>query len=311
MKILFIGRGKRIDYQSDILLHGLMQISDISVYTLFDEWFMYEGNDEAQIKKLYGMGFTITNRIPLSKKNICGYEDAIGKICSHFFDLVIYGCIFKQDALLEIVLENYTKNEVFFIDGEDSDFGYRQKNTSLGVKLYWFPIANRRKGIYLSEKGIYFKRELREKERYRWNPIYFAIPEENIVKKMPDKTIDVATIIPGNLATYIYDNESDYYYGYQKAKFAVTTKKAGWDCLRHYEILANACIPYFPMLEKCPSTTMLSFPKKLIMETNRLFEKGDFNSRLIPYYTNVFLEYTKEFLTTKRLAEYVLSYFNL
>jgi hypothetical protein len=29
-------------------------------------------------------------------------------------------------------------------------------------------------------------------------------------------------------------------------------KKGGWDCLRHYEIIGNGCMPYFENIEKCP-----------------------------------------------------------
>ena len=43
-------------------------------------------------------------------------------------------------------------------------------------------------------------------------------------------------------------NESDYYKDYQRSYFAITCKKGGWDCLRHYEILANAVSPTFLIL---------------------------------------------------------------
>ena len=46
-------------------------------------------------------------------------------------------------------------------------------------------------------------------------------------------------------------------------------EKAGWDCLRHYEIIGNGTIPYFHELEDCPPDTLHSFPKELILETNK------------------------------------------
>jgi hypothetical protein len=46
-----------------------------------------------------------------------------------------------------------------------------------------------------------------------------------------------------------YNTEEEYYNEYKKSYFAITTKKCGWDCMRHYEILANGCIPYFLNIE--------------------------------------------------------------
>ena len=85
-------------------------------------------------------------------------------------------------------------------------------------------------------------------------------------------------------------------------------KKGGWDCMRHYEILANSCIPYFPEINDCPSTTMVPFPKHLIVETNNLYKKNGALDREYEFYANCLLAYTKEFLTTEKLAQYVLSF---
>lgn len=41
--------------------------------------------------------------------------------------------------------------------------------------------------------------------------------------------------------TYIFENEEEYYNDYKKSLFAITRKKGGWDCMRHYEILACGC----------------------------------------------------------------------
>ena len=47
--------------------------------------------------------------------------------------------------------------------------------------------------------------------------------------------------------------------------------------MRHYEILANGCIPYFIEIEKCPKQTMFLLPKELLIEGNVLYE-NDFNN---------------------------------
>jgi len=83
-------------------------------------------------------------------------------------------------------------------------------------------------------------------------------------------------------------------------------KKAGWDCMRHYEILANNCIPYFIDLEDCPNYTLTNLPKELLLEAKELannFEEQKYFSILKELFN-----YTKNNLTTKQLAQYVLNY---
>jgi hypothetical protein len=104
-------------------------------------------------------------------------------------------------------------------------------------------------------------------------PITFSIPNDKIVVEIPLKTKFLSNLVPGDQTTYIYKTEKDYYNEYKKSLFATTYKKAGWDCMRHYEILACGCIPYFPNIENCPSKTMYHLPKKLIIEGNKLYER--------------------------------------
>ena len=94
----------------------------------------------------------------------------------------------------------------------------------------------------------------------------YSIPEEIIVSAVPDKCHVVSPIIPGDSSNYVFGigQESEYYDSYKKSRFALTQKKGGWDCLRHYEILANGTIPIFEELENCPQDTLTSFPKSLI-----------------------------------------------
>jgi hypothetical protein len=145
-------------------------------------------------------------------------------------------------------------------------------------------------------------------------PISFSMPPEKIVKQIPEKTRAIAHIIPGNLSTYIYDTEESYYQGYKESFFAVTMKKGGWDCMRHYEILANGCIPYFVDLENIPQNTMTHFPKEIIAETNKIFldiiEKKTMDEDDIKkcnYYIEKLLNYTRTHLTTTAIATYILS----
>lgn len=148
-------------------------------------------------------------------------------------------------------------------------------------------------------------------------PIQFSISERKMVQEIPKKEKDFAFIIPGQLNTYIYDDESEYYSDYQNSYFAVTCKKAGWDCLRHYEILANGCIPYFIDLEECPENTMVLFPKKLILEAMNLegvsylnIDHQKFNKKRYFEILNELMDYTRKNLTTKKIAQYILNSIN-
>jgi hypothetical protein len=141
-------------------------------------------------------------------------------------------------------------------------------------------------------------------------PITFSIPEEKIVKSFPKKTKLLSNLIPGDLKTYIYHTEKDYYAEYQTSYFAMTTKKAGWDCMRHYEIIANGCLPYFPDIENCPLFTMVMLPKHLFIRSNNLYElmKTSIQSNLKQYselWTEM-MNYLREYLTTKKVSLSIL-----
>jgi hypothetical protein len=147
------------------------------------------------------------------------------------------------------------------------------------------------------------------------HPIGFSIPEEKIVTSIPNKTKIMSTLIPGIQSSYIYNTEEEYYNEYKTSYFAITKQKAGWDCMRHYEILANGCVPYFVNIEICPENTLTFLPKDLLLEGNYLYEK--FENKTVEEITeeekneyNILvtklLEHTRNFLTTSKMAKYVL-----
>lgn len=152
-------------------------------------------------------------------------------------------------------------------------------------------------------------------------PITFSIPEEKIIKELSlVKTQIISKLIPGNISTYIYDTEEAYYNEYKTSFFALTTKKAGWDCLRHYEIIANGCIPFFPNIEDCPPKTMYLLPKNLLIKANKLFYKlinvpiKELTHEHLDEYAQLLTElvaYLRNHLTTTKMASYVLERSNI
>jgi hypothetical protein len=148
------------------------------------------------------------------------------------------------------------------------------------------------------------------------HPITFSIPKEKICNTRNIKRKILSSLIPGNTKTYIYNTEEDYYNEYKQSYFAITMKKGGWDCMRHYEILANGCVPYFSTIQECPPNTMALLPKELLIQANTLYETKFHNKTLdqltetdINEYTILqqkLLEYTKKHLTTDKIAKYIL-----
>lgn len=103
------------------------------------------------------------------------------------------------------------------------------------------------------------------------NSLPYCIPDElfaDSVLPIDGKKYVISPLIPGDTSHYLFraGEEAKYYEMYRLSMFAHTKKKGGWDCLRHYEILAAGCIPIFEDLEKCPDDTLSSFPKTLLKD---------------------------------------------
>lgn len=150
-------------------------------------------------------------------------------------------------------------------------------------------------------------------------PIGYSIPEEKILDEVPVKYKMISSLYPGDKTTYIYNTEEEYYDEYRKSIFAYTFKKGGWDCMRHYEILACGCIPYFPDICECPNNILIFLPKDLIIKGNELFsvykdknifELSDLDREILYEHIKKLLHYTRTYLTTKSLTNYFIRTLN-
>lgn len=146
-------------------------------------------------------------------------------------------------------------------------------------------------------------------------PISFSIPETKIVTSVPNKTKMLSDLIPGNKDTYIYYTEEDYYDEYKKSMFALTFKKGGWDCMRHYEILACGCIPFFPDINLCPNYILYFLPKDLIIKGNMLYyeykdknisDLTDEDKIILSEHIEKLIYHTKTYCTTLNMGKYIL-----
>ena len=90
---------------------------------------------------------------------------------------------------------------------------------------------------------------------------------------------------------------------YSNSIFAITNKKLGWDCLRHYEILMNGCIPLFFNIKDCPKSILQTLPKERLSEIY-----SNYHSVLRFY--SPFKIYKKKFLSLKKIISFVPNIFN-
>lgn len=281
MKVLFISKGEP-DYQCDCLLHGFYQLLEENLTHTDDYYLMYkEHTTRDQLRNGSARGFTVWGNLP---KYLNDKSDIESKIKNKYFDYIVYGSIRRCRDYLHLVVQNYPKNKIAIIDGED-DY------------------------ILVNTDGIpFFKREL-VVNMPKIYPISFSIPEEKLIKNpsIIKKEKFLADYIPQNSGSgYVYETEEEYYHNYQEAYFGRTHKKGGWDCMRHYEILGNYCMPHFPDLSQCPVYTLTQFPKKEILEANQIFDGGQITDRYFELLNTVF-EHTKQHLTTLASAKYVIN----
>jgi len=265
------------DYLNDLLFYGLTELENVEVVDSTPVIHLYKENiAKIPINHLWGRGFTSTFLID---KDTVDRSNQIEKISDKYYDLIIYGSINRCLDYYDLVSQVYPKEKIFLVDGDD--------HTNIHP---------------LSTKHPYFKRELITNQHI---PIHFAIPGCKIINTIIDKQQEYGSIIPGQ-GGYIFTEEKEYYADYQKSYYGVTMKKAGWDTMRHYEILANKCMPYFIDLESCPSHTLTNLPKELLLKGKKVAENFD-DKEYFSILDEVF-EYTIKNLTTKQLAKYVLNH---
>lgn len=107
-------------------------------------------------------------------------------------------------------------------------------------------------------------------------PVWFAIPSLTNFKSVRMSSCaaprtDFSGMHPGHGGTYTSSNELSYYRQYASARFGLTQKKGGWDCTRHYEIIASGCVPYFVGLHLVlDSLTMYALPKRMLLQALEL-----------------------------------------
>lgn len=269
--ILYI-TAEQPDYLAGTLLHGLRRLDDVVVtdYPRYDH--LYRDASEQARLRTHGRGFSAFYRDddPGVDRTHVWTRAAEGE-----FDLVVFSDIdrcFGHWVAEGVRLAG--KIPTAIVDGSDPAPTY-PKSLHFWRRHYWWLLPR------VGRASFRFKRELlpwtHRAESYgllpAWLgrrigpsrkilPLAFSIPQDNLVETVPEKTQRFPAHIVdeevssrlGAQTSYAFDTEADYYADLRSSRFGITTKRAGWDCMRHYELAASATIPCFRDLSKKPGS---------------------------------------------------------
>jgi hypothetical protein len=259
--VLFLHSGGE-DYLADSLMHGLRLVLGDRAVDVPRRDALYADFPDAWRDRLYGRGFTLYRRLP-ALDVYRGWP--LRRALEGEFDVVVLGELYR-DWGAWVQLRPHLKAlrrkgvTVAALDGADG-------TTLFPFGLQW---ARRMRPWPLPRahgRIPYFKRELTPavaRLARGVRPLAFSIPEEHLASGDEPKTrllathvvdSEVAALVPGSATGYAFDTEADYYADLRSARFGITTRKAGWDCMRHYELAASGCVPCFRDLHRKPVTS--------------------------------------------------------
>jgi hypothetical protein len=273
MKVLFI-HPNNPDYLGAGLFHGLRKILGENCVDLPRFDCMYKPYTDGIRNKIRGKGFTLfglLDDIPqLAEERFFIWYRNIAQ-----YDLYIIADIWHNWQTYCDLKRIVPPHKIIIIDPSDTQKIFPYVNCAVEAR------KNISKFFVRIDKNTkYFKREISDSAKdflgvpgyvpsfaYKWIfpeaifPISFSIPDEKIRQIKPDKKNklfvsnivdeEISTKIPGSLYTpigisdYKFDTEEEYYEDIEASKFGITTKRAGWDCLRHYEYAANGAVLCF------------------------------------------------------------------
>lgn len=257
------------DYLADSFLIGLKQQSNLIVYEYGSNKSIYKTN--VVLEQEHGKGFTIGKIIDeTSRVSYC--QD----IPLESIDLFVFSSILHQAKLAKKFSFYLNFKNTVILDGGDKTAIYPYYGGI--IKKLDFNFL-----LFFHHHFLYFKREWDQENSFflklntvlpsfikknivlsrNIRKISFSIPKEKIIEFLPKKTKlfpkhivdeDVAKNVIGSHTSYAFDREETYYADLQASKFGITTKRSGWDCMRHYEIAANGAVICFKDLDKKPET---------------------------------------------------------
>jgi hypothetical protein len=259
LKILFL-TDDREDYLADSLLHGIRQLTDVELIDYPRKECLYHNNNNQSHEELRGGGFTLYGLLE-DQTNPIFRGQIWNRLDKGFFHAVIISNIWRQWGLVLQWKSLLEKQTLILLDGDDDERHY--PNSGTRHRLFGFGTAMR--GILGQSTTHIFKREWTERTRFnptsvQMHKIAFAIPKEKILSKpLPKQSTFPVHIVDeevaenvGGQTSYAFKIESIYRANLAAARFGITCRRGGWECLRHYEIAAAGAIPCFRNLKQKP-----------------------------------------------------------
>lgn len=283
MRILFIN-STIPNYVTDGLFHGLRSISGVTVVDIPKLEYMYSDAALGDLKKTGSKGNTLYKLLPEAKE--AKGRRTFWQTDVEDYDFIIFTDIFHQHDLFQSIYKSINpkkRNCISIIDGNDMTSSFPYYNNVYNLK-------NRPSAYLNGTNRVSnFKREYEDsaslygiapdkfpainkiltkvlKKPKKLFPISMSIPEEHI-QYVPFKD-KVKDFVNYNLDTELndlfperpvaelgkwqpaFENQAEYFEEIVKCRFGITTKRAGWDCLRHYEYAAKGAILCFKDLDK-------------------------------------------------------------
>lgn len=254
MKILFItieNPKSQGDFLEVSLLHGLRSVLGQNCVDSPRKKIMYHDFSESPKESLHGKGFSLLTD-PI--------EEIIDRTLKIGYDVILFG-----DG--HIYGENERERQLcddlgittWSIDGHDLYGNAPNK------------IIFENEEIIGTQFDNCFKRELTISNHKNVFPTGFGIPKARIrgintnktqffQKTAPQYALFGSNEIAG-FNHHKFTNEEDYYNDLSQSWFGLTCKKGGWDCLRHYEIMAaGACLLFRDYNKKPPLCSPQEMP---------------------------------------------------
>jgi hypothetical protein len=271
-RILFLHANAE-DYLADSLLHGLRSLLGADVVDVPRRDSLYAIEDQSLT---YGRGFTLYGTLPDVPVRR-GW--AIDRALRGEFEVIVFADIWRywgpwaqmRSRLFELRRRGVT---LVAVDGHDSEAMYPHGPAYWkGMRPWPLPRAHGRIAFFKRELTPLTARlryygllpgdvALRRLARHV-RPIAFSIPEEKLATGTEPKTKLLAThvvdpevqaLVPGTATSYAFETEADYVADLRASRFGITTKRQGWDAMRHYEQAAAGCVPCFRDLQRKPAT---------------------------------------------------------
>jgi hypothetical protein len=268
-RILFLATTHE-DYLADSLLHGLRTLLGTSVVDIPKPEYLYDSFPLARRGDLYGHGFSLyclLEDVPVER------QGALERARLGEFDLIVFADIWSTFERFAELAPGLRGVPMAVLDGADRQEPYPYAGLWWRKPAWWLlPRAHTR--------ARYFKRELtpvtgwfrsflllppvlakRLPSIRGMREISFSIPAEKVASEPParKRQLLASHVVDPEVAarlgvstSYAFKDEAAYYADLRSAQFGITVKRAGWDCLRHYEQAANGCVPCFRDLDRKP-----------------------------------------------------------